>query len=155
MSYVDVHRRGHEAFNRRDYDEVVAEMTDDSVYVDHPRGLTMKGKGEFIEWMKDWVAAFSDAKVTDAQYLDAGDHTIATYTAQGTNDRAASGLPGDGKQMRVKFCEINRYDAEGRVVHAETFYDNATIMSQLGLMEAQPKAKRKAPEQKPEAMARH
>jgi steroid delta-isomerase-like uncharacterized protein len=143
MSYVDVHKRGHEAFNRRDFDAVAQDMTDDSVYVDHPRGLTMKGTKDFIEWMKGWTSAFSDAKVTDPEYLDAGEYTIAIFTAKGTNDAAVGGLPGKGKQMSVKFCEINRYDQEGRVVYAQVFYDNATIMSQLGA-EAAPKTPRAA-----------
>jgi steroid delta-isomerase-like uncharacterized protein len=133
MSHTDSHKQGHEAFNNRDFEALTQNMADDAVWTDHARGLELKGKQQIVGWLKGWTEAFSDARVTDAQFLDAGDVSIATFTAQGTNDGAVQGLPGKGKRMSARFCEILHYDDQGRMTRGESFYDNATIMRQAGV----------------------
>jgi len=40
--------------------------------------------------------------------------------------------------MSMPFCEVRRYDASGKIAGGELFYDMATMMIQLGHMEAPP-----------------
>ena len=126
------------AFNRREYDEGVRNFRDDVHYTDHPRGITTKGPVEFVDWMKGWVSAFSDAEVAEPRYIDGGEHTVAIFQGRGTNDGAVGPLPATGQRMDLPFCEILRYDGDGRVVSGEIFYDNLTMMVQLGVLEAPP-----------------
>lgn len=138
MTNVDSHRAAHAAFNRRDYDQAVQNFRDDVQYTDHPRNLTTKGPVEFIDWMKGWTTAFSDAKVEDVRYIDGGDHTVAIFQGRGTNDGAMGPIQPTGRRMNLAYCEVFRYDSEGRVVAGEMFYDTMTMMVQLGLMAPPP-----------------
>jgi len=47
-------------------------------------------------------------------------------------------LQATGKRIDLPFCEVFRYDAEGRMVAGEIFYDSTTMMTQLGLVEPPP-----------------
>jgi ketosteroid isomerase-like protein len=135
MTNVDSHRAAHAAFNRRDYEDAVKNLRDDIQYTDHPRNISTKGPVEFVDWLKGWAAAFSDAQVADVRYIDGGDHTVALFQGRGTNDGAMGPMPATGKRMDLPYCEVLRFDAEGRVVAGEIFYDTVTMMVQLGLME--------------------
>jgi ketosteroid isomerase-like protein len=138
MGNVDTHRAAHEAFNRRDYDEAVRNCREDLQYVDHPRNITTKGTVEFVDWLKGWATAFSDAEVADVRYIDGGDHSVAIFQGRGTNDGAMGLLAATGRRMDLPYCEIFRYDAGGKMVAAEIFYDSTTMMVQLGTMEPPP-----------------
>jgi steroid delta-isomerase-like uncharacterized protein len=133
---VETFRAAHDAFNRRDFDAVIAVFTDGFKYVDHPRGQT-HGKQQFkTDFMQGWVNAFSDAQVTDREYLDAGDTVICRFTGRGTNDGSIEGAPPTGRTMSLPFCEIFRFDSQGRITSGEALYDQVTILTQLGLMPA-------------------
>jgi ketosteroid isomerase-like protein len=138
MTNVDSHRAAHAAFNRRDYEEAVRHFRDDVQYTDHPRNITTKGTVEFVDWLKGWVEAFSDAQVTDVHYIDGGDHTVATFRGRGTNDGAMGPLQATGGRMDLPYCEVFRYDSEGHVVTGEMYYDSMTMLVQLGIMERPP-----------------
>jgi ketosteroid isomerase-like protein len=135
MSNVDTHRAAHEAFNRRDYDEVVRSFREDLVYTDHPRNITTKGPAEFIGWLQGWTTAFSDAQVSEVRYIDGGDHSVAIFQGRGTNDGVMGPMQATGKRIDLPICEIFRYDSEGRTVAGEMFYDTMTMLVQLGIME--------------------
>lgn len=138
MSNVDTHRAAHDAFNRRDYTAAVRAVRDDATYTDHPRNMTTKGPLEFVDWLKGWETAFSDASVGDPQYIDAGDHTVCLFQGRGTNDGVMGPLQATGRRMDLPFCEVMTYDRQGQIVAGELFYDSTTMMVQLGLMEPPP-----------------
>jgi ketosteroid isomerase-like protein len=138
VSNVDSHRAAHAAFNRRDYEEAVQNLRDDVQYTDHPRDITTKGPVEFVDYLKGWTTAFSDAQIADARYIDGGDYTVAIFHGRGTNDGAMGPMQATGKRMNLPYCEVLRYDAEGHVVAGEMFYDAMTMMVQLGLAEPPP-----------------
>jgi hypothetical protein len=41
-------------------------------------------------------------------------------------------MPATGRRMDLPFCEVARYDAEGRIVQGEVYYDLMSMMVQLG-----------------------
>ncbi|MEJ3745013.1 nuclear transport factor 2 family protein [Actinomycetes bacterium KLBMP 9797] len=135
MGNVQTHRDAHDAFNRRDYDEMVRAFRADASYVDHPRGMSVKGPHEFSDWTQGWVRTFSDANLRNPRYIDGGDHTVALFEGTGTNDGPLGTLPPTNKRINVPFCEVMRYDEDGRIVAGEIYYDNVTIMVQLGHMQ--------------------
>jgi len=112
-------------------------FAEDVVYVDAARGLTLKGKGETTGWLTEWKTAFSDARVVDASYIDAGDWTIARFQGQGVNDGPLGELPAAGKQLDTPSCELLRW-SDGKVQEGAIYYDTTTMMVQLGHMEPPP-----------------
>lgn len=129
---IDAHRAAHEAFLRRDWDAVKQLVVPGFMYTDHPRNLTVKSAEEFVEWTKGWFEAFSDATPADAVYHDAGDTSIALFVGRGTNDGPMGPFPATGLRMSVPFCEVLRFDPQGKAVSGEIYYDQMSILTQLG-----------------------
>lgn len=139
-SNVDRMRAAHEEFNRRDFDAVVARFADRCTYTDVARDLTLKSPAEFRDWLGEWTSAFSDAAVTDAEYIDGGDWVIARFIGRGTNDGSLGPLPATGHRMSLHFCEVVHFDESGRIDRAENYYDQMTMLVQLGHAQAPPGA---------------
>ena len=131
---VDLHRRAHACFNGRDWAGVEKLMAEDCEYQDVPRGLTMKHRAEFIDWLKEWTSAMSDAEVGEVEYIDGGEYSIARFTGQGTNDGPFGSVPATGKRLSMPFCEVMHW-TDGRCDRGEMYYDQMTMMVQFGVME--------------------
>ena len=138
MGNVETHRAAHDAFNRRAFDEAARPMREDAIYTDHPRNHSVKGPLEFTDWMQGWTAAMSDARVVDPHYIDGGDYTVCMFHGTGTSDGPMGPLPATGRRMDLPFCEVMRYDAQGKITAGEIYYDAATMMVQLGHAEPMP-----------------
>jgi hypothetical protein len=89
---ADTATRIAEAFNKRDWDGIRTELADDCVFSDTIQDH--KGPDGFVEgYNRAWVAAFSDAKMTDVVVHDSGDTVIVEFVGTGTNDGALGDLP--------------------------------------------------------------
>ena len=133
-SAVEPHQAAHDAFNRRDWDQLRAAWSPDMVYIDHARGVTIHGIDDFIAWCQDWIAGFSDARIDDAQYLDAGGHSVCRFRGRGVNDGAIGPATATGNPLDLPMCEVHRVD-DGRLTSGEIYYDAMSIMVQLGVAE--------------------
>lgn len=122
----------HESWNRRDFQGVIRDSIEDLVYTDHGRTLTLNGRDKFREWTEGWAKAFSDGKIADPKYFDAGDVVITQFTVEGTNDGPMGSMPPTGRRISLPFCEICQLDEQGRVVSAGCYYDQYTLLTQLG-----------------------
>lgn len=131
---VDTFKAAHQAFNKRKFDAVLEVMSDDIMYEDYPRGVTHRGRKAFKEFMQSWVSGFSNAEITEAKYIDGGDTVVAEFIARGTNDGSLGPMPKTGKTISLRMCEIVKFDAKGKIVSGRTYYDQATMMAQLGHM---------------------
>jgi steroid delta-isomerase-like uncharacterized protein len=129
---VETLRTAHENWNRRDFPGVVRNAAEDLVYTDNARTLTLSNRDNFREWTQAWAKAFSDGRITNPQYIDAGDTVIAQFTVTGTNDGPLGSKPATGRKMTLPFCEITRFDKEGRMVSGGCYYDQYTLLTQLG-----------------------
>ncbi len=137
---VETFRALHQGFNRRDFGAVVSKMAEGFTYRDQARNVTFTGRDGFKEFMQGWADAFSNATVTDPTYLDAGDTVIAQFMARGLNDGAFGDLPATGREIDVPFCELMRFDDNGQIVSGNIYYDQLTLMNQLGHIEPSAKA---------------
>lgn len=133
MASSDIHRELHDMFNRRDFEGLRRRVRADAVYVDHPRGISVKGPDEFVSWLHGWTTAMSDARCDDARYLDAGDTSVALFIGRGHNDGQLGPFPASNRQLAFDLCEILTYDADGMVTGGELYYDQATILTQMGV----------------------
>ena len=69
---VETLRAAHESWNRRDFQGVVRNAAEDLVYTDHARALTLNNRDKFRQWTESWAKAFSDGRITNSEYIDAG-----------------------------------------------------------------------------------
>ena len=132
---VDSHRAAHEEWNRRDFAAIGQRCVPNFTYVDHPRGITIKTRDEFVEWVTEWADAFSDGRITEPRYLDAGDTSVAMFRALGTNDGPLGFLPATGRSWTGDFCEYLAVDADGKFVSGGVYYDQLGMLAQLGHIE--------------------
>jgi steroid delta-isomerase-like uncharacterized protein len=129
---VETLRAAHESWNRRDFAGVVRNTAEGLVYTDQARSLKMKSRDKFREWTEAWAKAFSDGRITNPEYIDAGDIVVARFTAEGTNDGAFGSLQPAGRRMSLPFCEIAWFDKQGQIVSGSCYYDQHTLLTQLG-----------------------
>jgi SnoaL-like polyketide cyclase len=132
---ADTHRRTVDMFNERDWDSVAATLAEECELVDHARGLTVKGREQWIKTVKGWVAGQSDARIIDARVIDGGDASVLLFSGVGTNDGPLGPLPATGRPLNLPFCEVKFWDASGRTTRAEWYYDQVGMLVQLGHMQ--------------------
>ena len=134
-SNVEAHRAGHEAFNRRDFEAMTNHYADSIAWTDHAQGRTFRTPREFKEdFLAGWVQASSDIRITDPGYLDAGQTVVCTFTVVGIHDGPLGPFPATGKHFTLPLCELWRFDTSGRVVGGDLYYDQVSLLMQLGLM---------------------
>jgi steroid delta-isomerase-like uncharacterized protein len=132
---VETHRTGHEAFNRRDFESMVEHYADTITWTDHSQGRTFRTPPEFRDdFLPGWVTASSDIRITGPRYLDAGQTVVSMFSVTGTNDGPLGALPATGRPFVLELCEMWHFDPAGRVVGGVLYYDQVSLLTQLGLM---------------------
>src|SRR5438552_3138609 len=116
-------------------DETVLNAAEDLGYTGHARALTPNNRDKFREWTEAWAKGFSDGRITNSEYIDAGDVVVARFTVEGTNDGPLNSLQPTHRRISVPFCEITHFDKQGRTVSSGCYYDQYTLLTQLGHIE--------------------
>ena len=134
-SNVETYRAGHEAFNQRDFEAMTKHYADSIAWTDHPQGRMFRTPQEFRDdFLTGWVGASSDIRITGPRYLDAGQTVVCTFTVAGTHDGPLGPLHATGKEFALPLCEMWHFDLGGRVVGGDLYYDQVSLLTQLGLM---------------------
>jgi steroid delta-isomerase-like uncharacterized protein len=131
-------RELHQAFNDRNYDRVDDLVAQDVQWENVATGETFSGPEGVKQFMRGWVDAFSDGK-TEIQDVHAGeDFVVVEFAGRGTQDGTlqgpAGGIPPTNQSVDVQFCEVYHIQ-DGKVASGRTFFDAATMMGQLGVMQ--------------------
>jgi SnoaL-like domain len=132
---VETYRAGHEAFNQRDFVAMTKQYANSIAWTDQARGLTFRTPQEFRDdFLAGWVGASSEIRITDARYIDAGQTVMCTFTAVGTHDGPLGPFPATSNGFALPLCEMWHFDSSGRVVGGDLYYDQVSLLMQLGLM---------------------
>ncbi len=137
---VETLRAAHESWNKRDFPGVVKNAAEGLVYIDKARSQTCTSRDKFREWVEGWAKAFPDGRITSPEYIDAGDIVVTRFTTVGTNHGAFGAMQPTGRKITLPYCEIFRFDKEGRFVSGEGYYDLYTLLTQLGHVQPIPAA---------------
>jgi len=78
--------------------------------------------------------------ITGPRYFDAGRTVACTFTVVGTHDGPLGPLHATGKEFTLPLCEMWHFDLGGRVVGGDLYYDQVSLLTQLGLMPQQASA---------------
>ena len=132
---VETHRAGHEAFNQRDFVTMTKLYADRIIWTDHAQGRTFGTPQRFRDdFLAGWVEASPDIKITSPCYIDAGQTVVCTFTVVGTHDGPLGPFPATGNEFTLSLCEMWRFDSGGQVVGGDLYYDQVSLLAQLGLM---------------------
>jgi len=129
---VETLRAAHESWNKRDFAGVVKNAAEGLVYSDNARAVTLNSQDKFREWTEGWAKAFPDGRIINPEYIDAGDIVVARFTVVGTNDGHLGSMKPTGRKMSLPFCEICHFGKQGRIVSGGCYYDQYTLLTQLG-----------------------
>ncbi|MGH3497083.1 MAG: ester cyclase [Nocardioidaceae bacterium] len=132
---VENYRAGHEAFNQRDFEAMTKHYAESIAWTEHPQSRTFTTPRKFTdEFLAGWVQASSDIRIVDARYIDGGETVVCTFTGVGTQDGPLGPFPATGRAFSLPLCEMWHFDSGGRVVGGDLYYDQVSLLSQLGLM---------------------
>jgi steroid delta-isomerase-like uncharacterized protein len=134
-SNVERHRTGHQAFNQRDFESMTKHYADSIAWTDHSQGRTFRTPQEFRDdFLAGWVAASTDIRISEPRYFDAGQAVVCTFAVVGTHDGPLGPFPATGKAFALPLCELWHFDPDGRVVGGDLYYDQVSLLTQLGLL---------------------
>ena len=132
---VETYRAGHGNFNQRNFEAMTTRYADTISWTDRARGLTFRTSQDFKEdFLAGWVGSSSDIRITDPHYIDAGPTVVCTCTVVGTHDGALGPFPATGKAFALAVCEMWHFDPSGAVIGGDLYYDQVSLLMQLGLM---------------------
>lgn len=133
-SHADTIRVMLDAFCRGDAALAASYFAEDGVLISPTTGEETRGRPAIEEHMRHWLATFPDPVMTELELIAAGDDKIvALITAEATHVGVLRGHPGTGRRWRLRFCEVYRFDAAGKIVRDDAFYDLHHLLTQLGL----------------------
>ena len=123
----------YECFNKRDLDGAVASIAEDLVFENHGLGQTYKSRAEFRDSLQSWITGFSDGMISEPRAIDAGDTVIIQFVGKGKNDGPMGPFQKPtGRMLTLPFVDIFKFDAQGRIVAGETYFDMLGMLVQLG-----------------------
>jgi len=132
---VQTYRAGHEAFNQRDFVGMTSQYAESITWTDHSQGRTFRTPQEFKDdFLAGWVGASLNIRITDPRYIDAGQTVVCTFTVVGTHNGLLGQFPATGKEFALPLCEMWHFDLGGRVVGGDLYYDQVSLLTQLGLI---------------------
>jgi ketosteroid isomerase-like protein len=136
---VETYRAGHEAFNQRDLVAMTKQYADGITWTDHSQGRTFRTPREFREdFLAGWIGASRGIRITGPRYIDAGQTVVCTFTVVGTHDGPLGPIPATGQEFTLPLCEMWHFDPGGRVVGGDLYYDQVSLLTQLGLIPVSP-----------------
>ena len=134
-SNVETVRAINQAFNDRDWDAMKSKIAETCEWVDG-RNMIHKGPDELtMNYSKPWADAFSDGRITEARYYDAGDTVAVEFVGVGTQDGPLGPMPASGKSVKLPYCEIYHFGSDGKVVGGRAYFDAYGLAVQLGFAE--------------------
>lgn len=135
---VEVVRAFAVAVDDRDAAALDTLLTDD--YVRHSEatpGVTVRGRQDYLEYLRDDLGAFTDARLELEKVVAQGDQVAFWGTYRGTQEGTFGVFPATGESLRIHFAGIHRLEG-GRVAETWITWDNLTALVQLGHWEVRP-----------------
>lgn len=132
MNNVSTLKVAHDAFSRHDLDAVIADMRPDVVVYGHAAGQRLPSPDAFAQFLGMYYVMSSDIRITDAEYLAAGNKVVAQFRAIGTQDGPFLGYPASGREFSLDIAEIWTYDEDGLAIEGHNYGDTLGLLIQLG-----------------------
>ena len=127
-----LHREMFEAVTKRDWDGLRSLCHADYVYMD-ATGVEEKGADAAVAVAQTYTTAFPDLVLdTRHQYTDGDNASVLEFTVRGTHEAELAGIPATGKRIELVVCNVIEVK-DGKIVREREYYDNLTLMQQLGV----------------------
>ncbi len=125
-----------ESENTHDFD-VTMETFGHPRYEIVPTGDVYDGPEEVMRYFEDTRAAFPDQRNELIAMHHADDAVIVEFTLLGTHEGPLRGIPATGKEFSCRCVSFFIFE-DDQLVCERAYFDSATIMAQLGLIQPAP-----------------
>jgi steroid delta-isomerase-like uncharacterized protein len=128
----------HESWDLQDPERGTTVIAEDCRFEDMARGELQSGPKGYKRDYQRWRKAFPDGEVKVINVIVQGNWAVVEFvnrgTQTGTLHSSLGVFPPSGRQMEVRYCSVMRV-ANGMVVEGRDYYDSASIVKQLGLVD--------------------
>lgn len=131
---MSIQRDMFDAIKRSDWDTLRSLYHPDYVYRGGD-GTEQKGADAGLAVAQTYMTAFPDLSF-DVQHHWAPDADVAVLECvnRGTHSAELDGIPGTGKRIEVPYCNVIE-TKDGKIVRERDYWDNLTLLRQLGVIE--------------------
>lgn len=123
-----------EAWTDRDRARVAELFDEEAVFVDMALGLERYGRDQILELFEQGWAAMHDLKVEVLRVVSAGEWLASEWELTGTHTGDLPDLAATGRSIQVRAASFTHV-RDGRIVHHRDYYDRASYLAQLGVLE--------------------
>jgi steroid delta-isomerase-like uncharacterized protein len=127
----------YDAWNRRDFDEMVAAAAPDCKIVMIGSGDTYEGPEGTRRYGTMWADAFPDGKITVENVVAQEDRVVVEFSGTGTHTgtlvTSMGSIPATGRSMTIGMCDVLWF-RDGKVTSQHSYLDTGAMMAQLGLL---------------------
>tara|TARA_B100001057_G_scaffold491887_1_gene583117 strand:+ start:190 stop:705 length:516 start_codon:yes stop_codon:yes gene_type:complete len=119
-----INGRNIEIINLDNFDENIKTITADG---------DVKGIEAFKTYYNNYLTGFSDAEFNIIDVFGQGDKIVKYWSFKGTHDGDFFGIPATGKKVNLIGTTLVLMK-DGRVLQEQDFFDNYSLLGQLGLI---------------------
>lgn len=128
----------YDAYNDRQFDRAAELVTDDFELTMVSTGQTFNGPDGLRQFLQAWATGFPESSVEVTNIIAGESQAAIEYTGRGVHDgplqTPAGEIPATGRQVELQFCDVFNI-RDGKLAGGSTYFDMATMMRQLGLLD--------------------
>jgi steroid delta-isomerase-like uncharacterized protein len=121
-----------DAWEKRDFDAVVENMSDSVVLRDLSRGEVINGRDGARAFYASWATACPDSTAGHQIVAASGDGVAVEGVWKGTNTGPFGPFGPTGRTVSMPWINNIRFNGDGQIVSVSALYDQMTVLAQLG-----------------------
>lgn len=126
-------RQSFEAWNAHDVNAFTKLLADDTVWESDAFPTAFRGQEGARQFFQVYVGAFPDLRFDLEQVLSDGDHVVVRWKSAGTQRGDLPGIPATNRTTSLHGCSVSEVKG-GKIKRAWVYFDNASMMRQLGVL---------------------
>ncbi len=123
-----------DALNARDYAKAAGAIAEHCEWQSVATETQFRGPGAIVAGLREFVAAFPDWRADVKNVIATGDMVVIEWDSSGTFRNAFRGREANGKAFRRRGCSVAQVEG-GKIVRYRDYYDRATLLRQLDLID--------------------
>lgn len=127
-----------ETFNRHDFKALAAHYDQNVVYSQPQLPLPLKGKDAAVKDLEDLIKAFPDGRMEFTRVFNRGNAQAVEWVFRGIHKGPLPGptgpIPPTNRPVQLTGVEIVAVNSKGLIIEERGYFDQASLMFQLGLM---------------------
>ena len=122
------------ALNERDYARAAGAIAEHCEWWSMPAESLHRGPSAIVAGLREFSAAFPDWRADIERVTAAGPIVVAEWASSGTFRHPFRGREPNGRAFKRRGCSVADVQG-GEIVHYRDYYDRASMLQQLGLID--------------------